>query len=86
MQQVARLGDKSDHGGTIISASATYVAAGPRGAITGDLHSCPIRGHGVTSLSSDSIVKSKGQPVIRIGDKAGCGAAIITGAPNVRAD
>lgn len=77
MPQIARLGDSSDHGGVIITASATYIADGARGALEGDLHSCPT--HGVTALTSGSIVICLGRRIVRIGDTAECGAAIITG-------
>ena len=77
MTQLARLGDSSDHGGTIITASANYTAEGITGALVGDLHSCPA--HGVTPLTSESIVICLGRQIVRIGDRAACGAAIITG-------
>lgn len=77
---VARLGDKSSHGGTIISsASRTYIN-GKLVARKGDLHSCPIKGHGVTPITSGSdSVLVEGQSLARIGDTVGCGATIATG-------
>ncbi len=51
-------------------------------ATLGDMHSCPIPGHGVTPLVSGcgkTIVN--GKPTVCIGDKAGCGAVIIEGTP-----
>ena len=40
--QVIVLGDKTDHGGTVISASSTLVVGGVKAALVGDLVSCPI--------------------------------------------
>lgn len=77
MPNIARLGDKSDHGGVIITASATYIADGAQGALEGDLHRCPR--HGVTPLTSNSIVICKGKKIVRVSDKAACGATIISG-------
>lgn len=45
----------------------------------GDLHSCPIPGHGTTEIITGSPSQVEGQPVARVGDKAGCGATIIEG-------
>ncbi len=83
---IARLGDKSSHGGTIITvASRTYVN-GRLVARKGDLHSCPIEGHGITPITSGSdSVLIEGQPAARIGDSVGCGATIATGSPDTLA-
>ena len=85
-QPRARLGDSSDHGGEIISASSTVFAGGVPVARLGDLHACPIHGHGVTPIvsASDSVL-AEGRPVARLGDSVGCGATIISGAPTVTA-
>ena len=75
----ARLGDTSTHGGTIITgASRTFVNGLPV-ARMGDLHSCPIPGHGVTPIITGSQTTiTEGQPNARIGDVTGCGATIVT--------
>lgn len=86
---IARLGDTSDHGGVIITASENVNADGIGVAREGDLHSCPIPGHGVTPLVSGSTRKVNGKGVIRIGnseDHAGCGAIITQGSPTVKAE
>lgn len=81
---LARLGDQSSHGGTIISASSNALLAnGLAVAVDGDLHRCPIEGHGVTPLTSSSRNTSGGKGLIRAGDRAGCGAVVITGSPDV---
>ena len=83
MAQVARLGDSSDHGGSIISsASKTYVN-GILVARIGDLHSCPIPGHGVTAITSGSSnFKCEGQVTAVVGSVCGCGATISSGSTN----
>jgi len=83
-QHVVRLGDPSDHGGSMITADAHYKADGIQACVNGDLHSCPIPGHGVTSVSaSTSITSSNGKKILRVGDVAGCGAVISSGSPEV---
>jgi len=81
LSPIARLGDTSDHGGTIISASKVVFADGIGIARAGDRHSCPRPGHGVTPLSSDSVHQVEGRWIVRIGDTAGCGAVITSGSP-----
>jgi len=85
-QPVARKGDPSSHGGTITSAcSPTVTADGIPVARTGDLHTCPIHGHGVTALSGTAIAKADGLAIVRVGDLAGCGAVITAGSPKTSA-
>lgn len=81
MPAVARLGDTSDHGGHITTASPNVTANGIGVAKAGDLHSCPISGHGTTPLTP-----SINSQLITIGATAGCGATIVTGSPNVNAN
>lgn len=81
---IARLGDKSSHGGTIITASSMHTVDGKPIARIGDLHACPIRGHGITPIvsspASAHLVEGKGMAVV--GATTGCGATIVTGAPS----
>lgn len=84
--RVARLNDTSNHGGIIISASGNVKANGVGVARVGDLHSCPISGHGTTSLSHVTATGAwnvNGRQAINEGDIAACGAVINTGSPNV---
>ncbi|MEN6372226.1 MAG: PAAR domain-containing protein [Armatimonadota bacterium] len=86
MAQVARLGDTSSHGGTIISASETVFVNGIAVARVGDLHSCPVPGHGITPVvTGSSVAFSGGKAIARIGDTAGCGAVINSGSPDAEA-
>ena len=87
MPAVARIGDTSNHGGIIISGSSEVFAQGLGVARKGDLHSCPIPGHGITPLiSASQDVAAQGLGVVRIGDEAGCGAIIISGSSSVFAN
>lgn len=80
----ARLGDPSDHGGVIITASPNVLANDIPVARLGDLHACPIHGHGVTPIGPGSpTVMTDDLPTLRVGDTAGCGATIIMGSPTV---
>jgi uncharacterized Zn-binding protein involved in type VI secretion len=84
-QPVARLGDTSDHGGVIISSGSKYRCDGILVARVGDLHSCPIPGHGITAINTGSgKVRSEGKSVAAITSVTGCGANIITGSPTTR--
>ncbi len=84
MPGVARLGDSSTHGGTVITASPNIVADGIGFARQGDLHACPIDGHGVTSFNSGAIVTESGRGLVRAGiDSCGCGAVVVGGSPSV---
>lgn len=85
LSPVARLGDPSSHGGTIISASSDFRVDGIGVARTGDQHSCPIPGHGVTTLTGTAIMQNDGKHVVRVGDTAACGAAITAGSPKTSA-
>ena len=51
---VARLGDPSNHGGVIISSASRTMANGILVARMGDLHVCPIPGHGATPIVTGS--------------------------------
>jgi uncharacterized Zn-binding protein involved in type VI secretion len=81
---LARLSEHSSHGGMIITASGNSILAnGIAVAVDGDLHSCPIPGHGITSITSSSKNTCGGKGLIKAGDVAGCGAVITTGSMDV---
>jgi uncharacterized Zn-binding protein involved in type VI secretion len=85
-QPVARVGDTSSHGGVILGpcSSTFFIDGGKAVARSGDMHQCPITGHGTTALSgSSSIQADGGRVVVRIGDTAGCGAVINSGSPTL---
>ncbi len=83
MPAIARLGDGSSHGGSISTATGITTDNGIVVAVEGDLHSCPIPGHGTTALTSIvSDVDSNSKRILTIGAVAGCGAVINTGSPD----
>lgn len=85
MPGVARLGDVSNHNGRMIGASTDVKADGIGISRAGDIHQCPIPGHGSTPMSSTSTRKVNGRSVVRAGiDAAGCGARIVSGSPTVK--
>jgi len=78
-----RLGDPSNHGGTVTTASADIICEGIQVARVGeDYHSCPIPGHGTTLIVSNppgsaQIHGEKGNVSIAIDQAwAACGANI----------
>ena len=75
------LGDKTDHGGVVIEASAVTSASGKGLARVGDKVACPRRGHGDATVivSGDPTMTVDGRPVARHGDKTSCGATLIAG-------
>ncbi len=73
------LGDKTDHGGTVVGASGTTDTHGKRIARVGDQVPCPRGGHGTSVIvSSDPTTIIDGQPAARHGDKCACGATLIS--------
>jgi uncharacterized Zn-binding protein involved in type VI secretion len=79
----ARLGDSSSHGGMIVTGAIRTMVNGRPVARMGDLHVCPIPGHGVTPIITGSLdTLTEGKPNARMGDITGCGAVIVTGSFN----
>lgn len=77
----AILGTTSTHGGEMISANGTlFSAPGTEGVlcILGDLHSCPIPGHGITPIISGCATASmtNGNAIAIEGSVARCGAVL----------
>lgn len=85
MPNIARLGDPSSHKGKIIRATGVVISNGIEIAVSGDIHSCPISGHGDTKITGTSSTTSQGKNIVRVGDKAACGAVITKGDPKVDA-
>lgn len=74
------VGDKTDHGGTVVQGSAMTDAAGKQIARVGDKVTCPKRGHGGTTViaSGDPTCIIDGQAAARHGDKTACGATLLS--------
>jgi uncharacterized Zn-binding protein involved in type VI secretion len=77
---VAVLGDGSTHGGTIVSTNQDGRAtlANIAIAVYGANHSCPIIGHGTTTIEENcsTVTTINGKAVVIYGSVAGCGAII----------
>lgn len=82
MSKIVRLGDISDHGGTMITATSGFNVNDIKVCVSGDIHSCPIRGHGDTPVTGTAQINSSDKMVIKTGDVAGCGAVITQGSLN----
>jgi uncharacterized Zn-binding protein involved in type VI secretion len=74
------VGDKTNHGGTVVQGSVVSDAAGTPIARVGDQVTCPKRGHGgmTVIVSGDPTFVIDGQPAARHGDKTACGATLIS--------
>lgn len=84
LRGVIRLGDKTDHNGSVISASETTIIRGKGVARLGDMVSCPIIGHGVTPIiEGEPNFKDQGKPIALDGHKAACGCTLITSLSDV---
>ena len=72
------LGDRTDHGGTVVEASGVTETHGKRIARVGDQVTCPHPFHGTTVIvSGDPTTIIDGKPAARHGDKCACGATLI---------
>ena len=93
MPPVARVGDSTAHGGTVIGPGVSNVMiAGMPAAVVGDIHVCaivqtPATPHPTKTpfTAGSSSVMVGGRPLLRVGDMAACGASIVIGASNVMA-
>lgn len=89
MPPAARVGDTSNHGGTITGPGvATVLISSKPAAIAGDLHVCslPPNGHQPTVSpfpSGSPTVLIAGRPALRITDSCICGAMAAVGDPTV---
>ena len=79
MQPVIVLGDKTSHGGTVITCSSTSDTHGKGWARVGDMVSCP-RCKGIFPISEgDNTLTDEGLAVAYHGCKTACGATLIAG-------
>lgn len=72
------MGDKTDHGGQVISASSGTLVMGKMAALAGDLTSCP-KCKGDFPITPDGAgAKHDGRAYVYDGDLTACGARIIS--------
>jgi len=89
MPAAAKVGDTTNHGGTISGpGEATVLIDGAPAVVAGDMHVCslPPQSHQPTSSpfpSGSTSVLIGGKPAIRTGDTCLCGASSVVGAPTV---
>lgn len=77
----ARLGDTSDHGGAIATASPDTYVNSIAVARLNDQFDCPLHGQQQIVTASGTVF-CNGRGVARIGDLISCGARISSGSPN----
>ena len=89
MPAAARVGDVSNHGGTVVGPGvSTVLIGGMPAAVAGDMHVCalPPNGHQPTSSpfpGGSSTVLIAGRPALRTIDSCICGAMSAVGDPTV---
>jgi uncharacterized Zn-binding protein involved in type VI secretion len=72
------LGDKTTHGGVVITASENTFSNGRQVARMGDLVSCPIKGHGINPIvTACPLCSIDGRQIARHGDMTACGCSLI---------
>ena len=89
MSTAARVGDTTNHGGTIIGpGESTVFIGGKPAAVVGDIHICslPPNSHQPTTSpfpSGSTTVLIRGKPALRTSDACICGAMAAVGEPTV---
>lgn len=84
LRGVIRLGDATDHGGKVITASSTMKVLGIPVAREGDLVSCPKKNHGINPIiEGESTFTDHGKKVALDGHKSACGCSLISSVPKV---
>lgn len=79
MLAIVRIGDKTTHGGAVLTGSGTMKFGGVGVARKGDKVSCPIEGHGPTTIvEGNPNYLDQGIPVAFQGHKCGCGCTLIS--------
>ena len=89
MFPAARVGDITNHGGTVTGpGEATVLIEGMPAAVQADMHTCalPPQGHQPTASPfpvGSTKVLIGGKAALRVNDACGCGAMIAMGATSV---
>ncbi|WP_447749008.1 PAAR domain-containing protein [Pseudomonas nicosulfuronedens] len=79
------LGDKTTHGGEVISASSTHWVKGKPAALVGDEVSCPA--HGANAIVEGGVGWTEdGRAIVVDGCKSACGCQVISSAPDCAMD
>ncbi len=89
MPAAVRVGDTTNHGGTVVGpGEATVLIAGMPAAVMGDMHICslPPNAHQPTASpfpAGSATVLIGNKPAIRTSDSCLCGAMAVVGEPMV---
>jgi len=87
MPAAARMGDTSNHGGTLTGPGvSTVLIGGMPASVVGDMHACviPTPHPPVTPFPMGSAsVMISGRPALRVSDACVCGAMAAVGEPTV---
>ena len=87
MKKVIRLGDPTDHGGSVVSAASSTSMFGKQVACVGDAVSCPRQGHtNCVIVEGDTGWTIGGKAVALEGHKTSCGAVLISTLGQVQRD
>lgn len=88
MPPAARVGDPTNHPGTLVGPGVpTVQIGGMPAAVLGDAHACalPAGPHPPNTVAVGSAtVRVGGRGVARVGDLCACGASILVGCPTVQ--
>lgn len=76
-QTIATLGDKTSHGGRIITASRSRKVEGNFVARLGDLCTCPTHGVTIITQITAKMPTTDGLPTAHEGAKTACGAILL---------
>ncbi|MFK3663238.1 PAAR domain-containing protein [Scandinavium sp. NPDC088450] len=83
MKGIVRIGDKTSHGGQVLSGSSVMKFAGIGVARKGDPVSCPILGHSPSFISEGHpTMKDNGIAVAFHDNKCTCGCSLISSLGN----
>lgn len=77
---VVRTGDKTNHGGQVLSVSSGTKVMGLEAALQNDMTFCP-RCKGQFPIKATAGTKHDGKPYAYDGDATGCGAKLISSLP-----
>ncbi|RZT31312.1 PAAR domain-containing protein [Cupriavidus agavae] len=83
MKTPALLGDRTSHGGSVKTASSTFLIHGRRVALVGDVVSCPVHGDNPITEGGNGYSENARKLVVD-GCRTACGSTIIAGAPGAK--
>lgn len=78
MLKIIRKGDKTTHGGSVLTASTTMIYGGLGAARKGDKVSCPEHGETTIAEGNPDYLDEDGIPISFEGHKCGCGCSLIS--------